>query len=133
VAVAVNTSSDVPDATLALLAQNIDAICQVGGNLTSSGFASIVQPARRARVPVFGFLTADSQGGAVVAAARDYYEGGRDAGQMAARVMRGASPATIPFQPLVKTRILVRRDAARAVGLTIPPAVLEKAAEVTGE
>jgi ABC-type uncharacterized transport system substrate-binding protein len=132
-AVAANTSAEVPDATLALLAQNIDAICQVGGNLTSSGFASIVQPARRARVPVFGFLTADSEGGAVVAAARDYYEGGRDAGRMAARIMRGENPASIPFQPLVKTRVLVRRDAARAVGLTIPPAVLEKAAEVVGE
>jgi putative ABC transport system substrate-binding protein len=133
VAVAANTSAEVSDATLALLAQDIDAICQVGGNLTTSGFASIAQPARRARVPVFGFLTGDAHGGAAVVAARDYYEGGRDAGLMAARVMRGENPASIPFQPLRATRILVNPAAARAVGLTIPPVVLEKAAEIVGE
>ena len=133
VAMAANTSAEVSDATLALLARNVDALCQVGGNLTTSAFASIAQPARRARVPVFGFLTGDIEGGAVLVAARDYYEAGRDAGHFAARVMRGERPAGIPFQPLRTTRILVNLDAARAVGLTIPPAVLDKAAEVVGQ
>jgi ABC-type uncharacterized transport system substrate-binding protein len=99
VAVAANTSAEVSDATLALLAQNVDAVCQAGGNLTTSAFASIAQPARRARVPVFGFLTGDVHTGAAVDAARDYFDGGREAGLIASRILRGESPATIPFRP----------------------------------
>jgi putative ABC transport system substrate-binding protein len=78
------------------------------------------------------FLTAFVPAGAGGVGARDYFDGGREAGKMAARIMRGESPAAIPFQPLHATRVLVSLDAARAVGLTVPPAVLEKAAEVTG-
>jgi ABC-type uncharacterized transport system substrate-binding protein len=47
--------------------------------------------------------------------------------------MRGESPADIPFQPLRSLRILVNRDAARAVGLEIPESVLKRAATVGPE
>lgn len=133
VSVAANTSSEVADATLSLLSNQIDAICQAGSNLTTSAFASIAQPARRAKVPVFGFLTGDLENGAAVVAARDYFDGGRQAGQMAARVMRGESPAAIPFQPLETTRILVDLGAARASGLSIPESVLRRAARIEGD
>jgi ABC-type uncharacterized transport system substrate-binding protein len=132
VAVAANTSAEVSDAALSLLAQNIDALCQVAGNLTTAAFASLAQPAQRARVPVFGFLSSDARNGAAVVAARDYFDGGRDAGLIAARIMRGERPATIPFQPLRTTRILVNLKAARAVGLAIPPPLLQRATEVIG-
>jgi ABC-type uncharacterized transport system substrate-binding protein len=130
VAVAANTASEVSDATLSLLSRNVDAFCQVGGNLTTAAFASIAQPARRAKVPVFGFLSSDLENGAAVVVARDYFDGGRDAGLIAARIMRGEKPAGIPFQPLRTTRILVNQKAARAVGLAIPAPVLQRATKV---
>jgi putative ABC transport system substrate-binding protein len=46
---------------------------------------------------------------------------------MAARIMRGESPASIPIQPLTKTRIIVNPKAARAMGLTIPASLLRRA------
>jgi len=131
--VAANTSAEVPDAALALLAQRVDAICQAGSNVTTSAFASIAQPAQRAGVPVFGFLSGDLPAGAAVVLARDYVDGGHEAGLMAARIMRGASPATIPFQPLRTTRLLVNLDAARASGLTVPAAVVQRAHTVIGK
>jgi putative ABC transport system substrate-binding protein len=82
---------------------------------------------------VFGFLSSDAENGAVAVVARDYYDGGRQAGRLAARVMRGESPASIPFEPLTETRILVNPKAARAAGLTLPASLLERAAEVIGE
>lgn len=132
-AVAVNTSAEVSDAALSLLAQDPDAICQCASNLTTAAFAAIVQPAQRARVPVFGFLSSDADNGAVAVLARDYRDGGREAGLMAARIMRGETPASIPFEPLRSTRLLVNLEAARAVGLTIPPAVVQRAARVIGK
>ena len=131
-AVAANTSAEVSDAALALLAQDLDAVCQVASNLTTAAFASIAQAAQRAHVPVFGFLSSDLHNGAAVVTARDYFDGGREAGLMAARIMRGESPASIPFQPLRSTTLLVNLEAARAMGFTIPPAVVQRAATVIG-
>ena len=132
VALPVNTSTDIPDTTLSPLAERVDLICQGGSNLTASAFASITRPAMRVKVPVFGYLTSDFGNGAVVVLARDYYDGGREAGTMAARIMRGERPGAIPFKPLVTTQLLVNLDAARAIGLTIPPAVVARADKVIG-
>ena len=130
---AANTSAEVSDAALSLLAQDLDAICQSASNLTTSAFASIAQPAQRAHVPVFGFLSSDAQNGAVVVTARDFFDGGREAGLMAAQIMRGRSPASIPFHPLRHTKLLVNLEAARAVGLTVPQAVVRRATTVIGK
>ena len=45
-----NTSSDVPDASLALAARRPDAICQIPGNLTAAGVSDRAA-GRRARAP----------------------------------------------------------------------------------
>jgi len=132
ITVAVSSTTEVPEATLALLAQRIDALCQGGSNLTAAAFASIARSAQTARVPVFGFLSSDLGNGAAVVLARDYFDGGREAALMAVRIMRGERPAAIPFRPLEATQVLVNLEAARAVGLTIPPAVLGRANKVIG-
>jgi len=132
VALPVNTSTDIPDVTLSLLAEHIDLICQGGSNLTASAFASITRPATRVRVPVFGYLTSDFGNGAVVVLARDYYDGGREAGSMAARIIRGERPAAIPFKPLTATQLLVNLEVARQIGVTIPPPLVARAARVIG-
>jgi len=131
--VAANTSAEVSDAALALTTRHIDAICQVGGNLTTAAFTSIAQAAQRAKVPVFSFLSGELRNGATIVAARDYFDGGREAGLMTARIMRGERPASMPFQPLHKTRLLVNLDAARAVGFTVPAALLQRADKVIGQ
>jgi ABC-type uncharacterized transport system substrate-binding protein len=133
VAMGVNTSSEVSDAALALMSKGIDALCQIPGNLTAASFAGIADAARRARAPVFAFQQVQAREGAVVTLARDYYDAGREAALMAARVMRGEPIASMPFQPFSKTKLLINPQAGRAVGLTVPPSILAKAAEVIGE
>ncbi len=130
VTVAVNSSSEISDATLALLATPVDAICQVPSNLTITGMASVSRPAQRAHVPLFGFLTSDATNGAVVTAARDYFEMGQAAGVQAAKIMGGASPASLPFEEVGVTRIIVNKSAAQAAGITLPAALIERAAKV---
>lgn len=130
VSVAANTSSDLPDAALALCNMKIDAVVQIAGNLTGIGFTSIARAARDARLPAFGFLSSQAQQGAAVVVARDYYNGGKRAAQLAVRVMRGESPASIPIEPLRQEKIIVNLPAARAVGLNIPESLLKKADKV---
>src|SRR5262245_11856981 len=133
VAMAANTSADVADAALALTSQRIDVICQIPGNLTGAAFPSIVAAANKAKLPIFAFQTIQVRNGAVVALARDYGDAGRESGLLAARVMRGENPAKIPFIPYSKTKLVVNTKAARHIGLTIPPAVVNKAEEVISQ
>jgi len=130
ISVPANTSGEVPDAALALMSRHPDAICQIAGNLTASAFPSIVQAARKAKLPIFGFQSSQAHGGACVVVARDYYDGGREAAHMAARVIRGENPGTMPFTPLKTTRLLVNMKAAASCGLIIPASILQKASQV---
>ena len=128
--IAANSTAEVQEAALALMAGHVDAICQLPGNLTASAFPSIAQAARRARVPVFVFQSSQARAGAVLAVSRDYYESGRESGKIAARIMRGESPAAIPFAGYAGTKLLINPTAAREVGIAIPAALLAKADEV---
>jgi ABC-type uncharacterized transport system substrate-binding protein len=127
VAVGVATSTEVSDAALALVGRRVDALCQIAGNLTAASFGGIAQAARRARVPVFAFQQAQVREGAAVVLARDYFDAGRDAAALAARVIRGENPAAMPFQPFSKTKLIVNAEVAGALGLRVPEPLLARA------
>ena len=128
--VGVNSSGEVADAALSLCSQNIEAVCQISDNLSSSTFVAIAEAANRFKLPVFTFNTTQAEQGAAVVMARDYYDGGRQSGLLAARVMRGEDPTSIPFQPIRITRLVVNLRAAGISGLRIPPSLLERADRV---
>ena len=127
------TATDVPDAAAALMSRDIDAVLQIPGNLTASAFGSISEAARRARVPVFAFQKSQAIGGAMVVVARDYRDSGRNAAHLAARIMRGENPKKIPLEDFGGTNLIVNLDAARALGITLPPALVRSAKEVLGD
>ncbi len=127
------TATDVPDAAAALMSRDIDAVLQIPGNLTASAFGSIGEAARRAHVPVFAFQKSQAVGGALVVVARDYYDSGRHAAFLAARIMRGENPNDIPLEDFGGTNLIVNLDAARALDITLPSSLVRSAAEVIGE
>jgi len=132
VAISADTSAEVPAAALALGNSNINAICQIPGNLTASAFPSIARAANSFKLPIFAFQSVQAYQGATVVIARDYYDAGKEAAFIAARVMRGEDPGSIPFEPVSKTRLLVNLDAARAANLELPESLIKKADEIIG-
>jgi ABC-type uncharacterized transport system substrate-binding protein len=131
-AVGVSTASEVADAALSMGTMNIDAICQISDSLSGSTFAPIAQAARKFRLPLFTFNTTHADQGSTIIVARDYYDGGRQAGLMAARVMRGESPARMPFEPVEKEQFIINLDNARKIGLTVPRDLIAQADKVIG-
>lgn len=127
------TATDVPDAAAALMSRDIDAVLQIPGNLTASAFGSISEAARRAHMPVFAFQKSQAIGGAMVVVARDYKDSGRHAAHLAARIMRGENPKRIPLEDFAKTSLIVNLDAARALDIILPPALVRSAKDVIGE
>jgi ABC-type uncharacterized transport system substrate-binding protein len=128
--VGVNTPADVADAALSLASTDIQVLCQISDNLSGATFAPITQAAKRFKLPLFTFNSTHADQGVTIIVARDYFDGGREAGHLAARVMRGESPAAIPFQPVEKVKFIVNLQEARKVGLQIPQSLLDRADEV---
>ena len=126
------TATDVPDAAAALMSRDIDAVLQLPGNLTASAFGSISEAARRAHLPIFAFQKSQAIGGAMVVVARDYRDSGRHAAHLAARIMRGENPEKIPLEDFGKTSLIVNLDAARALNISLPPALVRSAKDVIG-
>jgi ABC-type uncharacterized transport system substrate-binding protein len=127
------TGTDVPDAAAALMSRDIDAVLQIPGNLTASAFGSISEAARRSHLPVFAFQKSQAIGGAMVVVARDYKDSGRHAAHLAARIMRGENPKNIPLEDFGKTSLIVNFDAARALNITLPPALVRSAKTIIGD
>ena len=130
VSVPASSPSEVADAAIALTSRGIDAVCQINDNLHSAAFPSIIAAARRARLPVFSFLSTQANQGASLVLANDHFDGGRESALLAAQVMRGASPARFPYRGIEKTRLIVNPRAALEVGLEIPTQVLRRAETV---
>jgi ABC-type uncharacterized transport system substrate-binding protein len=132
--VAIAGSAEVADAALSLASRDIDAICQVLANVIETSFAGVTQAAVRSRLPLFAFTSTQARtGGAAVTLARDWEHAGRDLARLAVRVMRGADPARIPFQPVGKTVLVVNPANARACGFSIPESILRRADEIVGQ
>jgi ABC-type uncharacterized transport system substrate-binding protein len=127
VALPSSSPSEAADAAVALTQRGLDAICQINDNLHGAAFPSIVTAARQARLPIFSFSSGQAAQGAAVVLSNDHFDGGRESALIAARVMRGENPASFPYRGITKTRLLVNRQAAEAVGLRIPESVARRA------
>ncbi len=127
------TTAEVPDAATALCHRNIDAICQIPGNLTAAAFPSIARAAQTAKIPLFASQSSQAHGGAAVVLCRDYHEASLDTAALAVRIMRGENPAKIPIQTFSRTKLIVNPAGAKACGLTLPVSILKRADQIIGE
>ncbi len=99
----VGSASEGTEATTALVGKKVDAI-EIFGNTAHAAFESIIAVAKEKKVPVFSPSPTEVMKGATAAFFPDFQEGGVVAGQMIARVLKGESPANIPFYRLEKTK-----------------------------
>jgi len=87
------------DAANALIGKKVDAI-EIYGNAAHGAFESIIGVAKAAKVPVFSPSPFEILKGATAALYPDFQEGGVEAGKMIGRILKGESPAGIPFYRL---------------------------------
>jgi len=96
---------------------------------TTSHRDAIIAAASRHNLPLIGTLQYASAGGLIA-----YWFNGIDLHAQAAsyidRILRGVSPADLPVQYPTKYSLIINLKTANALGLTVPPSMLDLADEV---
>jgi ABC-type uncharacterized transport system substrate-binding protein len=124
--VAANSATDLPDAALALMARRIDAVLQIPDALSSAGFSALTKAARQQQKPLFALNSTVVPLGAALGFGRDFHNAGEATVAVIERIFRGEDPAKIPFALPPKIASVASVANARAVGLTLPPALLKE-------
>jgi putative tryptophan/tyrosine transport system substrate-binding protein len=125
----VSSSADVMQA-MQSLGGRVQAIHGAADNTAGSAFESIIKVCNDKKIPLFIGDATLVRRGAAGGYGPSYYDIGRRAGAIAARVLRGERPGDIPWQTEETCSMIVNLPAARAQGLDIPEELLKQAAEV---
>jgi len=122
-------SAGVGEAAAALQARGVEAIWVCGDVTVMTAIDSLMAVAKKARIPVFSVLPPNIKHGALFDIGADYHEVGRLTGLLAAEVLSGRSPATIPVENCMPEVFMVNLQTAAGLDAKwqIPPALLAKA------
>jgi ABC-type uncharacterized transport system substrate-binding protein len=128
-------STSIGDGVGALLSRNVEAIWISPDLIASHGLDLIVSKARVARIPVFTSVPRKTSSGALFELGADYLAIGHQAGELAADVLDGKNPATVPVENLMPVTLQVNRLALKNLRdkWELPDSVLARANVIEDE
>ena len=89
--------------------------------------ARITEFAARNRLPAMGGERRFAADGGLIFYGGDFSEGWRLAARYVDRILKGAKPADLPVEQPTKFELVINLRAAKALGLTIPQSLLQRA------
>ena len=120
---------DIAPAFEALKAQ-ADALYVVQDALVTANRTPIITLALGARLPTIFASRDHVQAGALMSYGPNFSEMFRRAAEYVDKILRGTKPGDIPVEQSTKFNLVINRTTAKALGLTVPPALLARADEV---
>jgi putative ABC transport system substrate-binding protein len=112
------------------LDNRIDALWAVADSTVFSSDRStefLLRKTIEKKIPFMGLSPAFVKAGALLALGADYRDIGLQCGEAAAQVLGGLPPSAIPIAAPRKLTMYVNSTVAKAIGVSIPPKVLEGA------
>jgi putative ABC transport system substrate-binding protein len=128
--VLVQGPEDLSDRLNNMLADRPDALIVHGGPLAYRHMVEILGFAARHRLPTAHDDRAFVLAGGLLSYGSDYPDLFRRAAVYVDRILKGARPADLPVEQPTKFELIVNLKTAKALGLTIPPAVLARANQI---
>ncbi len=117
-------------ATIESLKGRVDAIYVFDDPVAISNRVLINKSALVARLPTIHVLAENLEGGGLISYGPDIPNSYRRAAQIVDKILRGASPSDIPVEQPTKFDLVINLKTAKALNLTIPPALLATADDV---
>lgn len=94
----IESSSGITEAANSLVSRGAQAFWVGGDNTVMMGLDALLQAARKNGVPVFSILPGRPDRGTLFDLGNDFVDIGRQTGAIAANILRGTDPATIPIR-----------------------------------
>jgi putative tryptophan/tyrosine transport system substrate-binding protein len=129
-AVAIRGPDDLQSALATVITGRAGALLVAPDPVTYSLKSSIIRFAAANRLPVMYNFREEVEAGGLMAYGADLLEHYRRAATYVDKILKGAKPADLPVEQATKFDFFINIKTAKALGLTIPPAVLARADEV---
>jgi len=126
---AATKSAEVQGAARALVGR-ADVIYVPTDNTIVSALEGAVAVAEESKLPLFTADTDSVSRGAIAALGFNYFDVGKQTGEVVVRVLKGENPGDIPVKVAAGTDLVVNKTAAGKMGVTLPESVLSRATRV---
>ncbi|HEV2056393.1 MAG TPA: ABC transporter substrate-binding protein [Methylomirabilota bacterium] len=126
----VKEAGDLPGAFAALQRERAQALDVRASPFSTDNAKRIVELAAQHRLPVMYDARSFVEAGGLVSYGPSLPEIFRRAAFYVDRILKGAKPADLPIEQPTKFELVINKNTAKALGLTIPPAILVRADEV---
>jgi putative ABC transport system substrate-binding protein len=108
----------------------VDAFLLTGSAIVGENVAAIVDIASKSRVITVSHLDDLAEKGVLLAVSASPYQQGLLAGGKAAKILKGAKPASLPIETLKNLDVIINMKTAAAARITVPPDYLKTATRV---
>jgi putative tryptophan/tyrosine transport system substrate-binding protein len=112
------------------LKDQTDALYVVGDSLVQANRTRIITFSLSARLPTIVGIREFAQAGVLMSYGPNISDQFRRAAELVDKILRGTKPGEIPVEQPTKFELVINLTTAKALGLTIPPALLARAGEV---
>ena len=113
-----------------LLGANADGIITATDPIPLDRRGQIVEFANRHKLPLMGFVRQFATAGALLSYGPSISWMYRQAGEYVGQILKGSNPAEMPVLQPTQYELVINLKTAKALGLTIPPALLARADDV---
>ena len=123
-----DTTTEVPEAIRSILARGSEAVWVGGDTVAMSSLSTIISATRPLKVPVFTNDPEDTAKGALFGLGASYHTVGITVGEMAGKILHGASPADFGVENLVPEVLTLNEALAKELeGWSIPEEIRAQA------
>jgi putative ABC transport system substrate-binding protein len=110
-----------------LITQRVDAIYAGSDNTVMAGFQSVLKVAHERKIPVIVGESANVERGGLATYSVDYRDLGRATADLVDKVLKGTAPGAIPVATFKGAQLYINPDAAKKMGVAVPPELLSRA------
>lgn len=129
-AVGITQQSQATQAADTLIAKKVDCFSNLTDNNVVGVLSSLLEKTDEAGIPIYGSEVEQVVLGCVASAGIDYFELGRQTGQMAAKILKGEAKASdMPYETITEYGIYVNSEALDNFGISLPDDIAQRAVE----
>jgi putative ABC transport system substrate-binding protein len=122
--------SDFASAFSAMTKDRAGGLIGLGGSMFFAHRTRIVELAAQSRLPAMYTGKEFAEAGGLMAYGSNTRENFRRAATYVDKILKGAKPADLPVEQPTKFELVINLKTAKALGLTIPPSLLQRADEL---